>query len=279
MKIISKRIIVLAVFIMVNLSAFSQSADLTNGWKLSPLGRRISLGDLPIHMVIDPTGKYAVVSNAGQSDQSLMVIDLASEKVVDSIPVKMTFYGMAFNKLGTELYSSGGNMNYVGHYGFNQGKLKWIDSIGIKEAWPEKVSPTGMVMGEDGQSLFSGRRPLGADLGDRHGGGVPAGVAAPEARADGVRAHLGRGARRLHADRPPPDPRGAAAGGPRRRDRRQHPRPGQFVGGAHERQPADERRRRGDDRPGQSRLGRRRAGERQHADGGRLDRQPRGQHP
>ena len=64
MKIISKRIIVLAVFIMVNLSAFSQSADLTNGWKLSPLGRRISLGDLPIHMVIDPTGKYAVVSNA-----------------------------------------------------------------------------------------------------------------------------------------------------------------------------------------------------------------------
>ena len=154
MKIISKRIIVLAVFIMVNLSAFSQSADLTNGWKLSPLGRRISLGDLPIHMVIDPTGKYAVVSNAGQSDQSLMVIDLASEKVVDSIPVKMTFYGMAFNKLGTELYSSGGNMNYVGHYGFNQGKLKWIDSIGIKEAWPEKVSPTGMVMGEDGQSLF-----------------------------------------------------------------------------------------------------------------------------
>lgn len=154
MKIISKKVLVSAVFILATLSAFSQTADLTNGWKLSPLGRRISLGDLPMHMVIDPSGKFAVVANAGQSDQSLMVIDLASEKVVDSMPVKMTFYGMTFNKLGTELYSSGGNMNYIGHYGFNQGKLKWIDSIGIKEAWPEKVSPTGMVMGEGDKSLF-----------------------------------------------------------------------------------------------------------------------------
>lgn len=154
MKIITKKGIAAAILLLANLCAFSQSMDLSNGWKLSPLGSRISLGDFPIHMLVHPSGKYAVVANAGQSDQSLMVVDLKLERVVDSMPVKMTFYGMTFNKLGTELYSSGGNMNYVGHYRFDRGKLKWIDSIGIKEAWPEKVSPTGMVMGEQDRTLF-----------------------------------------------------------------------------------------------------------------------------
>lgn len=154
MKIITKKGIAAAILLLANLCAFSQSMDLSNGWKLSPLGSRISLGDFPIHMLVHPSGKYAVVANAGQSDQSLMVVDLKLERVVDSMPVKMTFYGMTFNKLGTELYSSGGNMNYVGHYRFDRGKLKWIDSIGIKEAWPKKVSPTGMVMGEQDRTLF-----------------------------------------------------------------------------------------------------------------------------
>ena len=103
MKIISKKGILAAILLLANLYAYSQSADLTNGWKLSPVGGRISLGDLPIHMLVHPSGKYAVVANAGQSDQSLMVVDLQLERVVDSMPVKMTFYGMTFNKLGTEL--------------------------------------------------------------------------------------------------------------------------------------------------------------------------------
>ena len=38
---------------------------LPNGWKLSPVGKLLPLGDLPLNMAVSPSGKLLAVTNNG----------------------------------------------------------------------------------------------------------------------------------------------------------------------------------------------------------------------
>lgn len=132
---------------------FAQT-ELPNGWKLSPGGEKYTLGDLPLQMITDPSGRYLIVANAGQSDHSLMVFDMELRKITDSVSVKATFYGLAFDISTNQLYSSGGNLNVIGRYQFGNGKLKYIDSIHLGESWPVRISPTGMYIDQKQRLLY-----------------------------------------------------------------------------------------------------------------------------
>ncbi|MCO5949106.1 hypothetical protein [Mucilaginibacter flavidus] len=44
---------------------------LPNGWKLSPAGRGLPLGDLPLNIQLSASGKLLAVTNNGQSTQSI----------------------------------------------------------------------------------------------------------------------------------------------------------------------------------------------------------------
>jgi len=86
------------------------SVELPNGWKISPVGVNVRLGDLPMKMLVHPSQRYAVIQNAGQSDQSLMVIETKNGSVTDSVTVDKTFYGMCWGMNGELLYVSGANI-------------------------------------------------------------------------------------------------------------------------------------------------------------------------
>lgn len=145
---------------VVCLLAFTGSVQITaqtvlpNGWKLSPPGDRFGLGDLPIQMILDPSNRYLVVANAGQSDHSLMVFDLQLRVLTDSLPVKATFYGLAFDELTNQLYSTGANLNVVNRYQFNLGRLQYLDSVHLGEHWPERISPTGLFVDHKNRNLY-----------------------------------------------------------------------------------------------------------------------------
>ena len=72
--------IVSLLFLGLTFGAFAQSdlksdlkskqVTLPNGWKLSPHGTSISLGDLPLNVAVSPNQKYLLVTNNGQSVQS-----------------------------------------------------------------------------------------------------------------------------------------------------------------------------------------------------------------
>ena len=62
-----------------------------NGWSLSPVGKSLPLGDLPLNMAISRTGKWMAVTNNGQSVQELQLIDLKNEKVLDRKIVPKSF--------------------------------------------------------------------------------------------------------------------------------------------------------------------------------------------
>jgi len=130
------------------------SVELPNGWKISPAGKNIRLGDLPLKMEVHPGQQYAVIQNAGQSDHSLMVIETKGGHVVDSVSIDRTFYGMCWGLNGALLYVSGGNNNRIDIFDFNDGKLKFNDSIVLGKPWPVRISPTGMICDDQCKYLY-----------------------------------------------------------------------------------------------------------------------------
>jgi DNA-binding beta-propeller fold protein YncE len=111
---------VLSVFISVSVIAQipgkvkgTSQILLPNGWKLSPAGRSLTLGDLPLNMQLSTSGKLLAVTNNGQSTQSLQLIDPKTEKLLDERVLGKSWYGLAFSRDEKHLYASGGNDNWI----------------------------------------------------------------------------------------------------------------------------------------------------------------------
>src|ERR1041385_6284408 len=49
---------------------------LPNGWYITPAGKQIEVGDAPLNFDIDPDGNYAIVTNNGEGDQSVCIVDV-----------------------------------------------------------------------------------------------------------------------------------------------------------------------------------------------------------
>src|ERR1035437_7481986 len=86
--------------------------SLPNGWKLSPVGKILSVGDLPLNIAVSPSGKMIAITNNGQSDQSIHLIDAEKVQLLDSIVIAKGWLGLTFSKDGKYLYASGGNDNW-----------------------------------------------------------------------------------------------------------------------------------------------------------------------
>jgi DNA-binding beta-propeller fold protein YncE len=70
---------------------------LPNGWKLSPVGKSFALGDLPLNIAVSKSGTWMAVTNNGYSTQTIQLIQTSTEKVVDSIVIGKSFYGLQFS--------------------------------------------------------------------------------------------------------------------------------------------------------------------------------------
>ena len=127
--------------------------QLPNGWSLTPAGKSIPLGDLPLNMAVSYSKKLMAVTNNGQSTQSLQLIDLNAEKVLDNVIIGKSWVGLKFSADDKFLYASGGNDNCVLKYAVQNNKLVLKDSIILGKPWPVKISPTGLDI-DDAKSLL-----------------------------------------------------------------------------------------------------------------------------
>src|SRR6185295_8158351 len=127
---------------------------LSNGWHLSPVGRSLPLGDLPLNLVVSPSKKYLAVTNNGQSVQSIQLIDAKSEKVLHSEVIPKSWFGLKFSADEKFLYASGGNDNWILKYAISNNKLVLKDSIKLGKKWPEKISPAGLDIDALKQILY-----------------------------------------------------------------------------------------------------------------------------
>jgi DNA-binding beta-propeller fold protein YncE len=128
---------------------------LPNGWLLSPAGKSIGLGDLPLNMAVSASKKYLAVTNNGYSDQSIQIIDLAKGKVVDSMPIAKSWYGLKFAGNDETIYASAGNDNRINQYAFANGKLRLVDSFLLGPKLPRLISPAGIDVDDAKNRLYT----------------------------------------------------------------------------------------------------------------------------
>jgi hypothetical protein len=80
------------VIAIASMGMFTQAQDtkkiiLPNGWALSPAGTSLSLGDLPLNMVVSKSKKLMAVTNNGQGTQSIQLISLVNNSILDNIKI------------------------------------------------------------------------------------------------------------------------------------------------------------------------------------------------
>lgn len=132
----------------------SKRITLPNGWSLTPIGKQIPLGDLPLNIAVSPSKKYLAVTNNGQSRQSLQLIDVRTQKTLDDITIAKSWVGLVFSSDDRFLFVSGGNDNWILRYAIQKNKLVVQDTFILGPKWPEKISPAGIAIDDQRNLLY-----------------------------------------------------------------------------------------------------------------------------
>ena len=129
---------------------------LPNGWSLSPVGKSLPLGDLPLQIVLSASKKLLAVTNNGQSTQSIQLFDAVNNKLLSQIDISKSFYGLAFSPDEKYIYASGGNDNLIRVYKISNTRLSQSDSLVLGKPWPiNKISPVGIAIDASQNKLFT----------------------------------------------------------------------------------------------------------------------------
>lgn len=83
---------------------------LPNGWSLTPVGKNLSLGDLPLNLVVSHNKKLMAVTNNGQSTHTIDLIDIEKGTRLDSIIIAKAWYGLSFSEDDRYIYMLQGVM-------------------------------------------------------------------------------------------------------------------------------------------------------------------------
>jgi YVTN family beta-propeller protein len=87
-------------------------ADLPNGWRITPAGKPVAdIGDLVLKLLPSPDGKVIVAGHGGYLPHGISFIDAKTHKVVQEVPLRTAWLGLAWSADGRTLYVSGGNAN------------------------------------------------------------------------------------------------------------------------------------------------------------------------
>ena len=152
-----KNIFLVLTIICVGLTSQAQESKkvmLPNGWTLSPAGKSLPLGDLPLNMAVSKSKKLMAITNNGQSTQSIQLINLVNNTILDNIKIEKSWLGIAFSADEKTLYASGGNDNWILKYNIINNKLLLSDSIKLGDKWPNKISPAGICINDAKNILY-----------------------------------------------------------------------------------------------------------------------------
>jgi YVTN family beta-propeller protein len=133
----------------------SHRISLPNGWKLTPVGDRLLLGDLPLNIAVSHSGKFLAVTNNGESDQTVELINVKKQEVEDTIIMKKAWLGLAFSEDDKSLFASGGNDNWIVRFAITNHRLVPKDTIILGKPWPVKLSVAGIAVDSKKQVLYA----------------------------------------------------------------------------------------------------------------------------
>jgi DNA-binding beta-propeller fold protein YncE len=134
-----------------------ESRDVTllpNGWRISPAGRHLTVGDLPLAMVQSADGRHVVVSSNGWSKPTLTVLDPKNSYVRSRLTVDHAWLGLAWGPGGRKLYSSGAADSSVREFDFAGGQLRPERTFVLSRPSSESFVG-GLSITPDGSRLFA----------------------------------------------------------------------------------------------------------------------------
>jgi len=141
--------------LFIGLCAYAQTpVELPNGWRLTPAGTSLPLGDLPLNMELSSSGNYLAVTNNGQGIQTIEVFDTRARKKIDSVVVARSWYGLQFTSDEKTLYASAGHNNQILKFNVKSGKLTLTDSLVLGKPWPERIGPAGLAVDEKRNRMY-----------------------------------------------------------------------------------------------------------------------------
>ena len=127
---------------------------LPNGWKLTPAGTQVPLGDLPLRIAVSPDGKLVVATNNGYGDQGLTVVDVEKQEKVLTVPMARAWLGLQFSSDGKKLYASGGGDNKILIYGADRGIQPQAEEILIGDR-KQSLFVSGLCVDVPGKRLYA----------------------------------------------------------------------------------------------------------------------------
>lgn len=131
------------------------------GFRVTPAGRQVTLGLLPLGAALSPDGSRLLVSNNGQGVQSLQVVDARSGAIGQTIAYaspEALYSGVAWSPDGTRAYASAGGNNKIRTYTVSGGVLTEGASLPLPTRNPDgepiNMFPAGLAVSADGATLY-----------------------------------------------------------------------------------------------------------------------------
>ena len=138
-------------------SAADAAGRLPTGQRLDPAGASYDVGSMPLAMVMAPEGDRAAVLLGGWREQGVQVVDVETGELLQTLPQRSAFVGLAFAPDGRTLYASGGDQDVVYRYGWRDGEASLADSLVLAPRPPRAHGtryPAGLAVSPDGRLLF-----------------------------------------------------------------------------------------------------------------------------
>jgi len=132
---------------------------LPNGWSLTPIGKSLPLGDLPLNIAVSSSHRYAAVTNNGQSTQTIQLLDAKRDTPLDKVVIGKAWGGLVFSANERYLYASGGDDNWIIRYSILHHRLMADDTIRLRDPLGKKnngpaISPTGLAIDDKRGLLY-----------------------------------------------------------------------------------------------------------------------------
>jgi YVTN family beta-propeller protein len=132
---------------------------LFNGWRIRPAGRHHYVGDMLLGGALSPDGKTLAIANAGFGPHALHLFDIATEREIATLPLKVAWNGLAWAPNGQRIYVAGGVSNPDNAiYVFERDAGgKWTQGTSFKLTGndPKTTCIAGLALSADGSALYA----------------------------------------------------------------------------------------------------------------------------
>lgn len=102
---------------------------LFNGWGVTPAGEQVSTTDLALKLVVAPDGKRLFAVHGGFNQHGLTIMDIATRKETQFLPLRKSWNGLAFSRDGKQCFVSGGDSGQIHVFSYADGKASFDRSV------------------------------------------------------------------------------------------------------------------------------------------------------